>query len=223
VMYDSQTFGWLRTIVGVVADVRGHAVAEAAVPAVYLPHAQNPDVFLPSLIVRSSLAPGAVAAALRDRIAAYDPQLLVQRIRPMEEVVSGALSRPRFNLLLVGSFAVLGLALAAVGIYGVVSFLVAQRTREIGIRMALGARASHVRRLVIAEGMAPVLIGSAAGIAGGLLATRAIRGLLFGVTPLDPLSLAAAPGILAVIALLACYLPARRATRVDPLVALRDE
>jgi putative ABC transport system permease protein len=223
VLYDDQTFGWLRTIVGVVADVRGHAVAEVPVPAVYLPHAQHPDVFLPSLIVRSSLAPGALTAALRDRIAAYDPQLLVQRIRPMEEVVSGALSRPRFNLLLVGSFAVLGLALAAVGIYGVVSFLVAQRTREIGIRMALGAQAAHVRRLVIAEGMAPVLIGSAAGIGAGLLATRAIRGLLFGVTPLDPLSLAAAPGILAVIALLACYLPARRATRVDPLVALRDE
>ena len=223
VLYDNQTFGWLRTIVGVVADVRGHAVAEAPAPAVYLPHAQHPDVFLPSLIVRSSLAPAALTSALRDRITTYDPQLLVQRIRPMDEVVSGALSRPRFNLLLVGSFAVLGLALAAVGIYGVVSFLVAQRTREIGIRMALGARAAHVRRLVIVEGMAPVLVGSAAGIGAGLLATRAIRGLLFGVTPLDPLSLAAAPAILAVIALLACYLPARRATRVDPLVALREE
>ena len=223
VLYDDQTFGWLRTIVGVVADVRGHEVAKAAAPAVFVPHAQHPDVFLPSLIVRTSLPPNAVASAVRDRIAAYDPQLLVQRIRPMDDVVSGALTRPRFNLLLVGSFAVLGLLLAAVGIYGVVSFLVAQRTREIGIRMALGAQAADVRRLVITEGMVPVLAGSAAGLVAGLVATRAIRGLLFGVTPLDPLSLGAAPAILVVIALLACYLPARRATRVDPLVALREE
>jgi len=141
----------------------------------------------------------------------------------MEQVLAASVRERRLIMTLLAVFAALALALAAVGIYGVVSFLVAQRTREIGIRMALGARASHVRRLVIAEGMGPVLIGSAAGIAAGLLATRAIRGLLFGVTPLDPLSLAAAPGILAVIALLACYLPARRATRVDPLVALRDE
>ena len=102
------------------ADVRGHAVSEAPVPMVYVPHAQHPDVFLPSLIVRSSLPSSAVAAAIRDRITAYDPHLLVQRIRPMDEVISGALSRPRFNLLLVGTFAVLGLLLAAVGIYGVV-------------------------------------------------------------------------------------------------------
>jgi putative ABC transport system permease protein len=223
VLYDDQTFGRSRTIVGVVADVRGREVAEAAVPAAFVPHGQHPDIFLPSLLVRSSLGAGALAAAVRDRITAYDPQLLVQRIRPMEEVVSGALSKPRFNLLLVGSFAVLGLLLAAVGIYGVVTFLVSQRTREIGIRMALGARAADVRRLVIVDGMAPVLAGSAVGLAAGIVATRAIRGLLFGVTPLDPLSLGAAPAILAVIALLACYLPARRATRVDPLVALRDE
>ena len=223
VLYDDDTFGWLRTIVGVVADVRGRQVAESAAPALYIPHAQHPDVFLPSLIVRTSLPAAAVAPALRDRINAYDPHLLVQQIRPMDDVVSGALSRPRFNLLLVGSFAALGLALAAVGIYGVVSFLVAQRTREIGIRMALGAGPVDVRRLVIADGMAPVLAGTAAGLAAGLMATRAIRGLLFGVTPLDPVSLVAAPAILAVVAWLACYLPARRATRVDPLVALREE
>ena len=223
VLYDDQTFGWLRTIVGVVADVRGHAVAEAAAPVVFLPHAQHPDVFLPSLIVRTSLPPDAVASALRDRINAYDPQLLVQRIQPMDDVVSGALARPRFNLLLVGSFAVLGLLLAAVGIYGVVSFLVAQRTREIGIRIALGARAGDVVRIVLSEGMAPVLVGAAAGMLVALVATRALRTLLFGVTPLDPVSLAAAPALLALVALMACYLPARRATRVDPMIALRDE
>ena len=223
VVYDDQTFGWSRTIVGVVADVRGHAVSEAAAPVVFIPHAQHPDVFVPSLIVRSSLPPGAVAAALRDRIAAYDPQLLVQRIRPMEEVVAGALSRPRFNLLLVGGFAALGVLLAAIGIYGVVSFLVAERTREIGIRVALGARGADVLRLVVGESMAPVVAGIAAGLAASLVATRAIRTLLFGVTPLDPVSLAGAPALLAAVALLACYLPARRATAVDPLIALREE
>ena len=223
ILYDDQTFGWSRTIVGVVGDVRVHAVGEAAVPAAFVPHAQHPDVFLPSLIVRSSLTPGALATAVRDRLAAYDSQLLVQQIRPMDAVVSGALSRPRFNLLLVGSFAILGLLLAAVGIYAVVSFLVTERTREIGIRMALGARASNVVRLVMVEGMAPVLGGGIVGIVAGLAVTRAVRSLLFGVTPLDPVSLAAAPAVLALVALLACYLPARRATRVDPLVALREE
>ena len=223
VLYDDQTFGWLRTIVGVVADVRGHAVADAPVPAVFLPHAQHPDVFLPSLIVRTALPPGTVAAALRDRIAAYDPQLLVQRIRPMDEVISGALSRPRFNLLLVGTFALLGLSLAAVGIYGVVSFLVTQRTREIGIRIALGARGADVLRLVVGEGMTPIAVGIVAGLAAAVLMTRALQTLLFGITPLDVVSLALAPAVLGLVALLACYLPARRATHVDPLVALREE
>src|SRR5262249_49541895 len=149
--------------------------------------------------------------------------LLVQRIRPMEEVVAGALSRPRFNLLLVGGFAALGLLLAAVGIYGVVSFLVTERTREIGIRVALGAGGADVLRLGLREGMTPVAAGAGAGIVASLVATRAVRTLLFGVTPLDPVSLAAAPALLAAVALVACYLPARRATAVDPLVALRDE
>jgi predicted permease len=223
VVADDPTFGWSRTIVGVVADVRGRAVAEAAEPAIFIPHAQHPDVFLPSIIVRTSLPPASVAGALRDRIRAYDPQLLVQRIRPMDDVVSGALSRPRFNLMLVGSFALLGLILAAVGIYGVVSFLVAQRTREIGIRMALGARGRDVTRLVITEGMSPVLAGGAAGLAASALATRALRTMLYGVTPLDGISFLAAPSLLCAVALLACYLPSRRATAIDPLVALREE
>jgi len=223
VLYDDQTFGWLRTIVGVVADVRGHAVGDAPVPAVYVPHAQHPDVFVPSLVVRTSLPAASVAAAIRDRIHAYDPQLLVQRIRPMDAVVSGALSRPRFNLLLVGAFAAIGLTLAAVGISGVVSFLVAQRTREIGIRMALGARSGDVLRLVVGEGMAPVIGGAVAGAAAASVLTRALRSMLYGVTPLDAVSLVAAPALLVAVALLACYLPARRAAAVDPLVALRDQ
>jgi ABC-type antimicrobial peptide transport system permease subunit len=137
--------------------------------------------------------------------------------------VSGALSRPRFNLLLVASFALVGLLLAAVGIYGVVSFVVTQRTREIGIRMALGARARDVRRLVVRDGMLPVIAGATLGIAAAIPATRAIRSLLFGVAPLDAVSFAIAPAVLVSVALAACLLPARRATRVDPLVALRED
>lgn len=223
VVADASTFGWSRTIVGVVADVRSAKVAEAARPAIFLPHAQNPDVFRPTIAVRSSLPVDAIVGPMRDRIRAFDPQLLVMRTRPMGEIVSGALSRPRFNLLLVTTFAVLALGLAAVGIYGVVAYLVTQRTREIGIRMALGARPGDLLRLVLREGMAPVVLGGVAGMVAALAATQAIRTMLFGVTPLDAVSFAAAPAILAAVALLACYLPARRATRVDPLVALRDE
>jgi putative ABC transport system permease protein len=220
---DDQEFGWSRRIVGVVGDVRGRAVAEPAAPAIYIPHSQHADVFVPSLIVRSALPPEAVGASIRQRIAEYDPGLLVQRIRPMADVVSGALARPRFNLVLLASFAIVALALSGIGIYGVLAYLVSQRTREIGIRMALGARAADVLRLIIREGMSPVTAGAAVGLGTALLATRAIRSLLFGVTPLDPISFVAAPVVLTSVALLACYLPARRATRVDPLVALKDE
>jgi predicted permease len=222
VLPDTLFGGAGRTIVGVVSDVR-HAVTEAPRPAAYIPHPQNPDVLRPSLVIRSTLPFDATAAVIRQRIAEFDPQLLVLRIRPMDAVVSRALSRPRFNLLLLSSFALVALALASVGIYGVLAYLVTQRTREIGIRMALGARAADVVRLVLREGMGPVVLGGVAGMAAALAATRAIRTMLFGVTPLDPVSFAAAPALLAIVALLACYLPARRATRVDPLVALREE
>ena len=223
IVYDDQEFGWSRTIVGVVGDIRGHAIAEPAEPAIYIPLAQHPDVFVPSLLVRSAQPRDALATAIRHRIATYDPALLVQRIRPMDDVVSGALSRPRFNLVLLGAFALVALALSSVGIYGVLAYLVTQRTREIGIRMALGARAVDVLRLVLREGMVPVIAGVATGMFAALAATRALRTMLFGVTPLDPVSFAAAPALLALVALMACYLPARRATRVDPLIALREE
>jgi putative ABC transport system permease protein len=180
-------------------------------------------VLRPSLVIRSRLPFDAMAGVVRQRIADFDPQLVVLRIWPMDALLSSALSRPRFNLLLLSSFAVVALALAAVGIYALLAFLVTHRTREIGIRMALGARSADVLRLVLRDGMMPVAAGSAAGLVASLAATRTIRTMLFGVTPLDPLSLGAAPAILAAVALLACSLPARRATRVDPLVALRNE
>ncbi len=223
VVFDDQTFSSSRGIVGVVADVRAHQVSAAGQPAIFLPHGQHPGVFRPTIALRTTLSPESMADTMRARLRVFDPQLMVLRTRTMQDVVSGALSRPRFNLLLFGGFALLALGLAAVGIYGVVAHLVAQRTREIGIRMALGARAADVLRLILREGMVPVVLGAGAGMLAALAATRAVRSMLFGVTPLDPVSFAAAPTLLVSVALLACYLPARRATRVDPLVALRDE
>jgi putative ABC transport system permease protein len=190
---------------------------------IFLPLAEHPAVFRPTLVVRSAAPPQSLASAVRERLHRFDPQLVVLRTRPMEDVVAGALSRPRFNLVLVGSFALVALSLAAVGIYGVVAFFVTQRTRELGIRMALGASAPAVMRLVLVEGMGPVLVGAASGVVGSLAATRALRALLFGVTPLDPFSISAAPAVLVAVACLACYVPARRALGVDPMVALRED
>ena len=217
------SFAAVRTIIGVVGNMRAHAVEKAPEPMVFIPHAQNPDVIRPSLVVRSKLPFAAIAESIRQRIAEYDPTLLVLRIRPMDDIVSGALSRPRFNLVLLSSFALVALGLSAIGVYGVLAYLVTQRTREIGIRLALGARASDVLRLMIREGMIPVAAGALAGVGASVLAGRMIRSLLFGVTPADPVSLAGAPLLLVGVALLACYLPARRALGVDPIMALRDE
>jgi len=217
------SFAAVRTIIGVVGNMRAHAVEKAPEPMVFIPHAQNPDVIRPSLVVRSKLPFAAIAESIRQRIAEYDPTLLVLRIRPMDDIVSGALSRPRFNLVLLSSFALVALGLSAIGVYGVLAYLVTQRTREIGIRLALGARAGDVLRLMIREGMIPVAAGALAGVGASVLAGRMIRSLLFGVTPADPVSLAGAPLLLVGVALLACYLPARRALGVDPIMALRDE
>jgi putative ABC transport system permease protein len=223
VLGDAQSFGSTRTIVGVVADAHQRSVAERPRPTVFAPHAQHPDMIRPSLVVRSLLPLESVAPVIRERLRQFEPHLVVLDIRPMDDVIAGTLSRPRFNAVLIGAFAALGLALAAIGIYGVVAFMMTRRSREIGIRIALGARAADVLRLVIADGMMPVLVGTVVGVLADLAATRALRSMLFGVTPLDAVSLAAGPALLTVIALLACYLPARRALRVDPLTALRED
>lgn len=220
---DAGSFGAGRTIVGVVADARQRSVSDAPRPTIFIPHAQSPDIIRPSLVVRASLPFATIAPTIRERLHAFDPQLVVLDVRPMEAVISGALSRPRFNLLLISAFAMLGLALAAIGLYGVVAFVMTQRTREVGIRVALGARPADVLRLLILEGMRPVVAGVLVGVLMDIGATRVLRSMLFGVTPLDPVSLAGAAAMLAAIALLACYLPAQRALRIDPLAALREE
>jgi len=223
VVFDATSFNRAWTIVGIVADVRERAVAARAEPQLFLPHDGFPDVFRPTLAVRSRLPLTSLAPAIRQRLHDFDPQLLVVRERPISAVVSGALARPRFNLVLIGAFAATALLLAAVGIYGVLTYLVAQRTREVGIRVALGASRSDVVTLIVADGMGPIVVGAVAGLAAAAVVARILRSLLFGVAPLDVASFVAAPAILTAVALLACYFPARRATAVDPLVALRDE
>jgi putative ABC transport system permease protein len=209
-------------VVGIVGDVRSSEIAAPGAPALYVPWGELPGFRL-TLAVRARGGLDTVAGAIPARLRATDSDVVVSSVRPMDEVISGAISRPRFNLVLISSFALLGLALAVVGIYGVVNYLVIQRTREIGIRMALGARRPDVLQMVLREGMLPVLLGIAAGLLLSSASVRVIRTLLFEVKPWDPVSFVTASLALLGVALAAAWLPARRATRVDPLVALRDE
>jgi putative ABC transport system permease protein len=214
--------GSASTIVGAVADVRAEGVASPAEPAVYVPFGEVPGFRL-SLAVRSELPADALLPVVAARLREIDPRLVVTNVRPLTDVVGGAVAWPRFTLLLVGGFALLALTLAGIGIYGVVAYLAAQRTRELGIRVALGARRSDVLRVVFGFGFRPVLLGTAAGAVGAIAASLALRGLLFGVSPFDPASAAAACALVLVVAALAATVPALRATRVDPAVVLRDE
>ena len=175
------------------------------------------------LAVQTSVSPDTLASAIREQVRGLDPDQPVTSIRTMDELVERTLSGAKFTLLLFGLFAVLALVLAAIGIYGVMATAVTQRTHEIGLRMALGAQKRDVLRLVIGEGMIQVFIGIAAGLAAAVALTRLMSSLLFGVSATDPVTLALITLLLASVALLACYLPARRATKVDPLVALRYE
>jgi putative ABC transport system permease protein len=176
-----------------------------------------------SFVVRTKVEPASLTRAVKRELASIDAALPLSRVSTMEELASRSIAAQRFNMLLLGSFAALGLVLAAIGIYGVMSYTVAQSTREIGIRMALGAQARGVLRLVTAQGMGLALIGMALGLAASLALTRLMEGLLFGVSTADPATFALYSVILAAVALVACLIPARRATKVNPLVALRYE
>src|SRR6185503_2654384 len=164
-----------------------------------------------------------LASAVRQAVWAVDKDQPISNVRTMDHVLATAVSRERFQTLLLALFATLALALACVGLYGVISYAVVQRTHEIGVRMALGAQPGDVLRLVINQGMLLTLIGLVLGIAGAFAVTRVMTEMLFGVTATDPLTFAGVPLVLSVIAFLACYTPARRATKVDPLGALRYE
>ncbi len=219
--------GHWRTVVGVVADVRHRALAVEARPEVLLPWLQLDSGFLTawargiSFVVRSDMELAAAASLIRSQLRQVDANTPVVELQPVSALVEQSVAEPRFRTLLLSSFALTSVCLAAVGIFGVLSYLVSERTREIGIRMALGARPHIIFRDVLVQGGWLVATGSILGLAGGAALSRWIRGLLFQVSPADPLTLAAATLGLAVVALLATLIPARRATRVNPVIALR--
>ena len=209
-------------IVGVVGDVKAGPPEEPVKNMIYWPYAQFPSLFN-DLVVRTSGDPFSVVPAIKAQVYSVNSQQPVSQIRTMEQVIGESLAQRRFSLVLIGVFAGVSLVLAAVGVAGVMAYLVAQRTREMGIRMALGAQRRDVFGLVVREGMRTTAVGLFIGLAGALALTRLMAGMLYQVEPGDPLTFALASGLLAGIAFLACYLPARSATRVDPLVALRHE
>jgi putative ABC transport system permease protein len=209
-------------IVGVVEDVKFDGLHLASTPHLFEPYQQNAWSFL-VVIIRSPLDQNTLLAAARHEVKALDPNLPVSNVRMMEEVVAQSLSTRRFAVLLFGLFAGLALLLATVGVYGALTASVSQRTRELGVRIALGGTARDVGRLIVGQGLKLVLSGIALGLVGALALQRVIGKLLFGVSPTDPLTYAVIASLLIGVALLACWIPARRATKVDPLVALRSE
>jgi putative ABC transport system permease protein len=217
------------SVVGIAEDVRHAALSNEPRPEMYLPHAQfrfwNTGEVVRSLTfaVGTAGAPASLAAGARSALSALDPSLPMSALQTMEQVRAASVARPRFLAALLAVFAAVALVLAAVGVYGVMAYAVSRRTQEVGIRVALGARPADVLRLVVAQGMVLALAGIAIGLAGALALSRVLASLLFRTAPTDPLTLAAVSVGLAAVALMACWIPARRATTVDPLVALRAE
>jgi predicted permease len=218
-------FAW-RTVVGIAANTRYRDLLNVRA-SIYVPDLQPPTpdgVWLPTnLAIRSALPVGELLPSVRNAIKQIDPDVAVLGVASMTDLLGAELVRPRFNTALLDVFAALALVLAVTGLYGVLGTHVSQRTREMGIRMALGADSGAVSRQVVWQGMQLAFAGVAAGLAAALVGTRLLRSMLFGVSPADPLTLVSATLLLLLAALVASYIPARRATRVDPMVALRYE
>jgi putative ABC transport system permease protein len=210
-----------REVIGVVKDTRQNDFVAPPKMQMYVVHSQINFVIPNALVVRTSIDPLSLATSVRNAVWAIDKDQPVSNIRSMEEIVSRAVARQRFSTMLLGIFATLALVLAAVGIYGVMSYSVAQRTREIGIRMALGAQRSDVLKMAVGQGLKLVLIGVAIGVASAFVLTRVMTSLLFGVSATDPVTFITISLVLVSVALLASYIPALRAARIDPMVALR--
>jgi putative ABC transport system permease protein len=213
----------LREIVGVVSDVRHGALDEDSSPEFYVLYLQAPESYMKVVVRTSSGGEAGIGASLREAIRSVEREQYVPNIQPMTGLIAESFTDRRFNALLTGPFATVALLLASVGIYGVMAYTVAQRTHEIGVRMALGAQKADVLWLVLGRGLRLILLGVSLGVAGSLPLTRVLSGMLYGVQPIDPMTYAAIALLLTITALLACYMPARRATKIDPLTALRYE
>jgi putative ABC transport system permease protein len=212
----------LRTIVGVVADVRHGGLHEAPRPMVYIPHAQW-GTGANAFVIRTTGDPLAALPQVRSEFQSINPVLPLAETTTLEALLDDSLRERRFHLALLGAFASIALLLAALGVYGVMSHATTERTHEIGVRMALGARGADVLAMVMRQGASLAVAGAIGGLIGAAAVTRLLRGMLFGVTPLDPLAYVGAGALLLGAAALACYLPARRAARLDPVRALRVE
>jgi len=210
---------WLE-IVGTVRDSTYSALGETVRPVAYLPLSQNHETGV-TLYVRATVPPGTLAAAVRREIQALEPNLPVPNIQTMEQTIGTSLYAPRMGAWLLTVFGGLALLLATIGVYGVLAYSTARRTREMGIRIALGAEARSVFGLIVREGMALVAMGIVAGIGIGWFTVRSLSGFLYGIEPTDAATFTVVTGVLAVVALAACLIPARRAMKVNPIVALR--
>ena len=210
------------TIVGVVATIKSDGFDAPAMPHVYFPLFQNPGVSA-AIYLRTNGDPGTLGDLVRHEVQSVDPGIPVFAVRTMNEVVARSLADRRFALVILAVFAGVALLLASIGIYGVMAYTFSQRTHEIGVRVALGAQRNDIFRMALGEGMALVAIGLGAGLIGAMVVTRFLRSMLFSVTPTDPVTFGSIAALLAAVALLACFIPARRATEVDPLVALRED
>ena len=210
------------TVVGVVGDVRQDGAVRPAYPQIYVPFAQLSNRSI-VVALRTGRNPFALAAPLKQALAGVDPNLALSQVTTMEQRVASTLARPRVNALVLAAFAAAALVLAALGIYGVIAYSVVQRTRELGIRVALGASAEVVLGMVLRQGLTPVLIGLAIGLGAAAVGSRALRSLLYGVTTTDLATYAVVAAFLTAVAVVASYLPARRAARSDPVQALRAE
>ena len=211
-----------REIVGIVGDIRDAALSRKPEPMMYVPFAQAP-LYGGEVVVRSSLSASSVAAGIRDAVRSIDKNLPVTDIESFDDALGQSISQERFHTFLLASFSAIALMLAAIGIFGVISYSASQRTREIGIRIALGAERRDILRLILGQGTRLALFGLGIGVVAAFLLTHLMSSLLYGVSATDPVTFGSVTIILLAVALIACYIPARHAMHVDPVVALRYE
>jgi ABC-type antimicrobial peptide transport system permease subunit len=208
--------------VGVIADARTESLANASVPQIYLSLYQDTPKEL-AIFLRGDLNAPAIPEEVRAMVQSVNPELPVYGAQTLDDAVSASLEQRRFSMEIVAAFAITALLLAALGIYGVISYIVSERTQEIGIRLALGARRGTILQMVLRQGLGLAMAGAALGLVGSVIVSQLMAGLLYGVMPTDPLTFVGVTLVLTGVALAACYIPARRAMRVDPMIALRYE